>query len=193
MARKKPSRENKTAKIECASLPSESDRETKILNAMANTSVLLMSTMMGAFTNLMVGATSAMASGMAEAMGEKEAQDKVSQEIKQGAPEVNEKIKAMISDIKKDIYGQMRDKKQEFESLLSDPAFDVGPGIIEKYDFKLPKLTEELDDNALSQYSQLLLSEDVRFAKMFKELAEWIGSLPKPDNKPAENLKTKSP
>lgn len=75
----------------------------------------------------------------------------------------------------------MREKRQEFESLLSDPAFDVGPRIIEKYDFKLPKLTEEIDDNALSQYSQLLLSEDVGFAKMFKELAEWIGSLPKPD------------
>jgi hypothetical protein len=26
-----------------------------------------------------------------------------------------------------------------------------------------------------------MLSEDVSFAKMFKELAEWIGSLPKPD------------
>ncbi len=174
-------KKNQTTKNEITALPSELDRETKILNAMANTSVLLMSTMMGAFTNLMINATSAMASGMAEAMGGKEAEDKVSQEIKQGAPEANEKIKAMITDIRKDIYSQMREKRREFESLLSDPAFDVGPGIIEKYDFKLPKLTEELDDNTIAQYSQLLLSEDVGFAKMFKELAEWIGSLPKPD------------
>jgi hypothetical protein len=181
MARKKPSEEKQTTKIEHATLPSKSDRETKILNAMANTSVLLMSTMMGAFTTLMVDATSAMASGMAEAMGGKEAQNKVSQEIKQEAPEVNEKVKAMISDIRKDIYAQMKEKRLEFKSLLSDPAFDVGPRIIEKYDFKLPKLTEELDDKALSQYSQLLLSEDAGFAKLFKELAEWIGSLPKPD------------
>ena len=182
MARKKLSIiKNQTSKAKGAAPQSESDRETKILNAMANTSVLLMSTMMGAFTNLMVDATSAVASGMAEAMGGKEAEDKVNQEIKQGAPEVNEKIKAMISDIRKDIYSQMKEKKQEFETLLSDPAFDVGPGIIEKYDFKLPKLTEELDDNALSQYSKLLLSEDAFFAKMFKELAEWISSLPKPD------------
>jgi uncharacterized membrane protein len=181
MARKKLSQENQTTKIEGGPLPNKSDRETKILNAMANTSVLLMSTMMGAFTNLMVDATSAMASGMAEAMGGKEVQDKVSQEIKQGIPEVNQKVKAMISDIRRDICAQMREKRQEFESLLSDPTFDVGPRIIEKYDFKLPKLTEEIDDNALSQYSQLLLSEDVGFAKMFKELAEWIGSLPKPD------------
>ena len=181
MARKKLGTEKENTKIEHAALPCESYRKTKILNAMANTSVLLMSTVMGAFTNLMVDATSAMASGMAEAMGGKEAEDKVSQEIIQGIPEVNEKIKAMISDIRKDIYAQMRKKRREFESLLSDPAFDVGPRIIEKYDFKLPKLTEELDDNTLSQYSQLMLSEDASFAKMFKELAEWIGSLPKPD------------
>jgi hypothetical protein len=66
----------------------------------------------------------------------------------------------------------MREKRREFESLLSDPAFDFGPRIIEKYEFKLPKLTEELDDNTLSQYSQLMLTEDVSFAKMFKEMAE---------------------
>jgi Spy/CpxP family protein refolding chaperone len=131
MARKKLGTEKENTKIENVALPSESDRESKILNAMANTSILLMSTMMGAFTNLMVDATSAMASGMAEAMGGKAAEDKVNQEIKQGAPEVTEKIKAMISDIRKDIYAQMREKRREFESLLSDPAFDVGPKIIE--------------------------------------------------------------
>jgi hypothetical protein len=180
MARKKLGTKKENTKIEHAALPSGSDRETKILTAMANTSVLLMSTMMGGLTNLMVDATIAMASGMAEAMGGKEAEDKVNQEIKQGAPEVNEKIKTMISDIRKDIYSQMSEKKREFESL-SDPAFDVGPKIIEKYDFKMPKLTEELDENALSQYSQLLSSEDAGFVKMFKELAEWIGSLPKPN------------
>jgi hypothetical protein len=51
MARKKLSQENQTTKIEGGPLPNKSDRETKILNAMANTSVLLMSTMMGAFTS----------------------------------------------------------------------------------------------------------------------------------------------
>ncbi len=148
---------------------------------MANTSVILMSTIMGAFTDVIVNATGAMASGMAEAMGGKEAADNVNREIKQGLPEIDEKMKAMISDLRKDIYSQMKQKKQELMPLLSDPAFEVGPKIIEKYDFKLPKLTEELDDNALTQYSQLLVGEDIRFAKMFKELAEWINSLPKPN------------
>ena len=147
---------------------------------MANTSVLLMSAMMGAFTQVVVNATGAMASGMAEAMGGKEAGDKVNQEINQGRPEVDEKMKAMISDIRKDLYSQMKQKSKELEPLLSDPTFEVGPKIIEKYEFNLPKLTQELNDTALVKYSQLLMSEDKQFVKMFKELTEWLSSLPKP-------------
>jgi hypothetical protein len=175
-------------------------REDKIMNAMVNTSVILMSTMMGAFTQVMVSATGAMASGMAEAMGGKEAGNQVNQEIKQKLPEADQKMKAMISDIKKDIYSQMAQKKKDLAPLLSDPAFEEGPKIIEKYDFKLPKLTQELHDNALAQYSQLLANEDPRFAKMFGELAKWLNSLPKPgeqtttktEKKPIQKLKQKN-
>ena len=154
--------------------------EDKILNAMANTSVILMSIMMGAFTQVVGSTMGAMASGMAEAMGGKEASDKVDKEIKQGLPEIDAKMKAMISDLRKEIYAQMKQKRQDLKAMLSDPTFEVGPKIIEKYDFNLPKLTQELDDNTLSRYSQLLISEDVDFGKMFKELTEWINSLPKP-------------
>jgi hypothetical protein len=75
----------------------------------------------------------------------------------------------------------MNQKRQDLSQVLSNPAFEVGPKIIEKYDFNLPKLTQELDDKTITQYSQLLISEDERFAKMFKELTEWINSLPKPN------------
>jgi hypothetical protein len=153
--------------------------EDKILNAMANTSVILMSTMMGAFTQVVGSTMGAMASGMAEAIGGKEASDKVDKEIKQGLPEIDAKMKAMISDLRKEIYAQMKQKRQELKAMLSDPTFEIGPKIIEKYDFNLPKLTQELDDNTLSRYSQLLISEDVGFGKMFKELTEWINALPK--------------
>jgi hypothetical protein len=158
MVRKKPSNtKNQNTKTEDDPLQNKAALVDKIINAMANTSVLLMSTVMGAFTQVIVNATEAMGSGMAEAIGGKEASDKVNQEIKRGLPEVDEKMKAMISDIRKDIYSQMRQKKQELELQLSNPAFEVGPKIIEKYDFKLPKLTQELDDNTLSQYSHLWL------------------------------------
>jgi F0F1-type ATP synthase membrane subunit b/b' len=154
--------------------------EEKIIYSIANTSVILMSTMMGAFTQVLGSTIGAMASGMAEAMGGKEASDKVDQEIKKEQPELDAKMKSVISDIRKDIYSQMKEKKQELEQILSDPTFQVGPKIIEKYDFNLPNLTQELDDNTLSKYSQLLVNEDERFGKMFKELTEWVSSLPKP-------------
>ena len=182
MARKKFSyTKNQTPEAKDAALKSKGEHVDEIINSMVNTSVLLMSTMMGAFTNVMVNATGAMASGISEALGEKEAGDQLNKEIKQKLPEVDEKMRAMISDIRKDIYCQMSQKKQDIESLLSDPMVEAGPKIIEKYDFKLPKLNQKLDDNTLSQYGQLLLSGDKQFAKMFKELMEWINSLPKPN------------
>jgi len=181
MTRKRSSnRKNQTPKTNYVTLQREVNREDRIMNSMVNVSVILMSTMMGAFTQVLSNAAGSMASGMAEAIGGKEVGDKIDREIEKSLPEVDEKMKAMISDIRKDIYSQMKQKKQEIEPLLSDPAFEIGPKIIEKYDFKLPKLTQELDDNTLAQYSQLLVNENVLFAKMFKELTEWINSLPKP-------------
>jgi hypothetical protein len=81
--------------------------------------------------------------------------------------------------VRKDVYAQLGQKEKEIEPLLSDSAFDVGPKIIEKYDFKLPKLTEELDDSALAQYAQLLISDDSSFTEMFTELTSWMNTLPK--------------
>jgi hypothetical protein len=181
MARKKSSNtKNHTLEAKNVALQFSNDRENKIINSMANTSVILMSTMMGAFTQVMVKATGAMASGIVEAMGGKEAGDQVNREIQQKLPEVDEKMKAMISDIRKDVYAQLKQKEQELKPLLFDPAFEIGPRIIEKYEFNLPRLTQELDDKSLALYSQLFVSGDMRFAKMFNGLTKWISSLPKP-------------
>jgi hypothetical protein len=159
MARKKFSNTKKqTPETKDATLQSKAERADKIMNSMANTSVLLMSTLMGSFTQVMVNTTAAMASGISDALSGKEAGDQLKEEIEQKLPEVDEKMRAMISDIRKDIYSQMDQKKKEIESLLSGPLAEVGPKIIEKYDFKLPKLTQKLDDNTLSKYGQLLLS-----------------------------------
>lgn len=158
-------------------------REKKIMNAILNTSIILMSTLMGAFTEVMVNTTDAMASGMAEAIGGKEAGDQVHREIRQKLPEIDEKMKKLISDVRKDVYIQIGQKTKEIAPLLSDHTFDNGPKIIEKYDFQLPKLTEELDDNVLSHYARLLASEDSIFVELFEELTGWLNSLPKLSSK----------
>ena len=118
-------------------------------------------------------------SGMAEAMGGEEAGEKVNQEFEQKRPEINKKMTELISDARKDIYAQMGQKQEEIDPFLSDSVFDVGPKKVEEYDFNLPKLTEEIDDASLAQYTKLLMSEDANFSELFKALVDWLNSLPK--------------
>ncbi len=160
-------------------LKSAPDRESKIMNSIANVSIILMSIMMGAFSELMVKTTGAMASGMANAIGGEEAAVQVENEVTQKLPEVNDKMKALVSNIRKDMYAQLKQKRKDIEPLLSDKVFDIGPQTIEEYDFGLTKITEELDENTLSRYTQLMACEDPKFGKMFKALTEWMNSLPK--------------
>ena len=157
---------------------SEDNRESKIMNTVINTSIILMITLMGGFSELMVGVTGAFASSMAEAVGGQEAGEKVRSEINQKLPEVTDEMKNMLSDMRKDIYLQMKEKRMEMKPFLSDKIFDKGPLLVESYDFGIPKLTLQLDDAALAQYTYLLISEDGTFAKLFGELGDWMKSLP---------------
>lgn len=154
------------------------DRERKILNSILNTTVILMSSMMGGLTEAMVGVMGEMASGMAGAVGGEEAESQVAEEVQQKMPELGEEIKTMISELRQDVSAQFSQKMEEIRPHLSDPVYDQGPAIIEQYDFQLPKLTEELDEDAFAQYIQLLVSEDPRFSDMFQELVGWMNSLP---------------
>lgn len=160
-------------------IQSNTDRAQRIMNVMINTSMILMSTLMDGFTQAMMETTGAMASEMARAMGGEEAREEIDMEFHQNLPEVDEKMKAMISDVRNDVYDQFTLKRGEIEPFLTDKAFDLGPKIIDGYDFQLPKLTEELDDSALMQYARLLVDEDPHFCEMFNELTNWMNTLPK--------------
>jgi hypothetical protein len=164
-------------------MESERDRAQKVMNTITNTSIIMMSSLMGGFTQVMMETMGTMASGMAGAMGGEEAGEEVSNEFKQKQPEVDEKMREMISEVRRDVYAQMDQKREEIEPQLSDPVYDLGPVIVDGYDFGLPKLTEELDDSSLAQYSQLFISEDPNFAEMFGRLTEWMNSLPKSPDK----------
>ena len=107
MAKKKTSSTKIQTKQTVDNAPlGDRNSEDEILNSIANVTVILMGLMMGAFTQVVVSATGLMASGVAEAMGGKEAGAKVEEGIKQNLPEVDKKMKAMISDIRKDIYNK---------------------------------------------------------------------------------------
>lgn len=101
----------------------ELSRENKIMNAVINTSIILMSTLMDGFGELIIGAAGAMASGMAEIAGGEGAKEETEKEFKQKLPQVSDKMRAMISDIRKDLYEQREQKRLEIKPFLSDPLF----------------------------------------------------------------------
>lgn len=158
--------------------PPVADRSRRILNAMMNTSIILMTTLMDGFGHMMAEAAGAMASGMAEAVGGEEAGEEVAEEFDEMKADIPQQLNAMINEVRRDVYAQMESKRSEIEPLLSDRAFDAGPELIEVYDFSLPKLTEELDDATIAQYARLLVEEDRYFTELFGELTEWINTLP---------------
>ncbi|MDD1747013.1 MAG: hypothetical protein LUQ16_04550 [Methanomassiliicoccales archaeon] len=178
--RSKP--KGKAANAKGRTSQSKADRTTRIMNAITNTSVVLMSVMMGGFAKAMVEATGEIASGMAGSVDPEEG-ERINQEVQQKLPEIDGEMKSMVSEMRKDLYAQVGEKRKEIEPLLSDPVFDLGPKIVDRYEFGLPRLTEELDDASLVQYTRLLVDEDPNFSRMFQELTDWINTLPKPPEK----------
>ncbi len=154
------------------------DRTRQIMNTMANTGIIMMVTLMDGFAHTMIGAAGAMASGMAEAFGDEEASDQVAEDIENKMPEAKEQMMGMVSEMRTQLYEQMAQKADEITPLLSDRIFDKGPEIVEVYEFGLPKLTEELDDETIAEYAKLLVQEDKYFTEMFGELTAWMNSLP---------------
>lgn len=90
---------------------------------------------------------------------------------------VNEKVKAVVSDVRQDVYRQMKQKKDSIEKYLPDPRFDDALKIVDAYEFKLPKLTEELDEATLTAYFQLLITENPKFNEMFKKLTTLMNEM----------------
>ena len=161
------------------SLQSETVRNKKIMNLIANTNIILLSTLED-LTDLMMDTMGAVASGMVGAIGGEDAGKEVDEEIKQEMPEVHEKIKALVSSVREDVYLQIKQKKQDIEPQLSDPRFDDVLKIVDAYDFKMPKLTEELDKETHAAYLQLLINEDPKFNEMYTKLITLMRAIEKP-------------
>ena len=175
---KNPLSDSQKMTNENAGLLGDTNREQKIMNSIINITIIMMSTMMSALAEAMTATTGAMATGLAGAFGDEDAKDKVSEEVSK-MPKANDGIEKTISSVREDAYKQLEQKWSQIKLIISDPAFDLGPKIVEKYDFGLPKLTERLDDHTLSQYSKLLMNQDRNFVKMLEDLRGWLNSLPK--------------
>ena len=149
-------------------------RNKKIMNLIANTNIMLLSTLED-LADLMMDSMGAVAAGIAKAIDGEAVTDVY--EVEQDPPVVNEKVKAVVSDVRQDVYRQMKQKKDSIEKYLPDPRFDDALKIVDAYEFKLPKLTEELDEATLTAYFQLLITENPKFNEMFKKLTTLMNEM----------------
>ena len=155
-------------------LQSMTVRNKKIMNLIANTNIILLSTLED-LADLMMDSMGAVAAGIAKAIDGEAVTDVY--EVEQDPPVVNEKVKAVVSDVRQDVYRQMKQKKDSIEKYLPDPRFDDALKIVDAYEFKLPKLTEELDEATLTAYFQLLITENPKFNEMFKKLTTLMNEM----------------
>jgi hypothetical protein len=167
-------------------------RDEKATNLMTNFSMLFASMFEEAFAGLaakMSEATLGIGVAMADAMAQglssdaegKEATRRSNEKMRaEIGPKVSSEVKQMFSGIREEISSKMPENDPKFKAYLSNPAFDEGISIVERYDFGRPKLTERLSDEDLAAYVLLLKSGDEGLGKMFKKLGEWQQTLPKP-------------
>jgi hypothetical protein len=153
-------------------------RDEKLENLITNHSIIFMGMFDEAF--------SAIADRMNETLGGRISESKspvtdgvLKKAGKEIPPDVLTQIGYAFAGIREEMASDLPNDTTVFAQYVQNPAFDRGIEIVEKYDFGRPKLTEKLTDEVLASYVFLLQSGDKELGKMFKELADWQGSLPK--------------
>jgi len=136
------------------------DRESKILNIMLNTSILLMALMTDAFSDAFTGMASGMAHAVTAGVGGAEKE-----------PTTDESLRRTKTEFPKPMIIQML---QMIRGKITDPTFDIGITIAERYNAGVPPLTNDLDEQSLLRYLTLLKANDASCTKMFQELMEWM-------------------
>jgi hypothetical protein len=154
-------------------------RETKILNVICNTTILLMSIMTEAFTSIFTKLSKEMMMAITTGL------DTPADTIKEINAETNniqnelpKQIKEQLLAMKRDVTAQMKEKKEKITSLIADKRLDEGIAIVERYNFNLPQLSCDLDEHSLLGYMTLLQQNNEQFTKMFQEQLEWMKDLP---------------
>ena len=156
-------------------------RETKILNVICNTTILLMSLMTEALTSVFTKLSKEMITTITTGLG---APADATKEIHDGTDNIQNELPKQMREqllaMKIDITSQLKEKKEKFVSIISDKRFDEGIAIVERYKFNLPNLSCDLDERSLLGYFALLQEDNEQFTKMFQELLEWMKDLPQP-------------
>jgi len=163
-------------------------RDEKVENLLFNYSMILMATFEEAFANLASTMTEALAktgAAMTEAMtssfgasSEGETDNGPSMKLDDLGPRTSEKVKEAFAEIRTQAGADFSTKDKSIKKIAQDPVSDEAVGIVERFDFKIPRLTERLSDDDLAKYMALLKKEDPELMKMLKQLAVWQEKLP---------------
>jgi hypothetical protein len=156
-------------------------RETKILNVICNTTILLMSIMTEALTSAFTELSKEMITTITTGLdASADTVKKIHDETDNIQNEFPKQMREQLLGMKVEITAQLSEKKEKFASILADGRFDEGIAIVERYNFNLPNLSCDLDERSLLMYFALLQENNEQFTKMFQELVEWMKNLPQP-------------
>jgi hypothetical protein len=96
------------------------------------------------------------------------------------APKVSAEVKNAFAQLRTEAKSQLKMNEGAFKQFVRNPAMEGGVRIVEKYDFGLRKITEQLSDADFASYMVLIQKEDPNLVKMLRELGEWQKGVPKP-------------
>ncbi len=158
-------------------------RDEKVENLVTNFSMIMMGIFEGAFTAMASSMTTALAKAadaLTEAMDQSGDPPSKKPKPEQTKPEVDvdAKMKEVFAGLRKEVADGFSHKDEKFKRSIKDPAFDAGVTIVEKHQFKLPRLTERLTDAELAGYVALIQNGDAEVSKMMQELGDWQKKTP---------------
>jgi hypothetical protein len=165
---------------------SDAGREQWAENLLFNYSMILMASFEEAFAGLASSMTEtlarsglAMADAMAAGFGAEGEAEGSKVDVEDLGNRTSEKVKDAFAGLRDQARAEFSTRDPSIRKMLSDPAMDEGLGIVQGFDFGLPRLTERLDDDDLSSYLALLKEKDAKLMKMLRELAVWQEKLPR--------------
>ncbi len=158
-------------------------RDEKVENLVTNFSMIMMGIFEGAFTAMATTMTTALtkaADALTEAMdqGGGSPAKKPKAERAKVDVDVGSKMKEVFAGLRKEVSAGFSNKGEKFKRFIKDPAFDAGVLIVERHQFKLPRLTERLTDAELAGYVDLIQNGDPEVSKMMQELGNWQKTTP---------------
>jgi hypothetical protein len=170
---------NKNNKNSTQPTQNATKRETKILNIVCNTTILLLSMMTEAISGIFSSMSKEMVNAFTTGFGAPEdTRGEINEKTKDVQQEIPKQMREQVLSVKADIAAQLKEKKEQIIPILADKKFDEGIAIVERYEFGLPRLSCELDERALLGYLALMQQNNEQFTKMFQELLEWMKNVP---------------